>query len=240
MFYEETQINSCLKCKLCNKRLDKPNILPCGGIICTFCVLSINMANNAFECGLCSLSHMYPLNGFPICDPLVEILSAKPIEVQSSASFKSKQNKLNEMLKKFDQFKLKHKCGTSLIRDYCTDLRNKIRFATDQSTQQINTINQELLDQLNQYEMNSIQAFEASRETREAYNSIVLDTEKLLKQFDSTDNEVSDVNEIIDLLEKEKLKLNQLVFNGNILKFESNTNKLDNAVLGFLAFETNF
>ena len=65
MFYDENLINNCLKCKLCLKRLDKPNILPCGNVICTFCELSINMSNNTFKCSLCHISHQFPPNGFP-------------------------------------------------------------------------------------------------------------------------------------------------------------------------------
>ncbi len=44
-------------------KMNKENSFKSGNIICTFCVLNINMTNSSFDCELCRQQHVYPKNG---------------------------------------------------------------------------------------------------------------------------------------------------------------------------------
>lgn len=228
MFYEEIQINNSLNCKLCTKRLDKPNILPCGGIICTFCVLSKKMVNNLFECSFCASDHIYPSNGFPLCEPLVQILSVKPSELQRSESVKQ----LYELQKKIEAFKLGLNNGSKQIKDYCADLKFQVQTATDATTHKLNLVNKKLIDHINLYEQELVNSSEENKnEHRDEYNKINAEIEKLTKQYESNESNVFSTIEIYRKLEEEKIKLDEIIFNKNYLKFEPNNCDLNETIL---------
>lgn len=55
MYFEANQANKALLCKLCEEYFEnsEPKILPCGETICSFCVSSIQVTDNLFDCLLC-------------------------------------------------------------------------------------------------------------------------------------------------------------------------------------------
>ena len=75
-------------------------------------------------------------------------------------------------------------------RDYCAQLRNQIQANTDSVIEQINEMNQEMTQKINKYETDSIQNFESKPENKFEYNAIWKETEKLIKQFELTGDQV--------------------------------------------------
>ena len=100
---------------------------------------------------------------------------------------------------------------------------------------QINLFRKDLNDKVDQYELDTIKMFESKPEIKENYINTLAETDQLIKQLDLTENDLTDTNNINDLLLKEKSKLDLLVFNDNYLKFDTNNQqKLTSLVLGSL------
>ena len=43
MFYDEHEINNTLNCPMCEIRYEEPKQLPCGQIICNYCVAKLDI-----------------------------------------------------------------------------------------------------------------------------------------------------------------------------------------------------
>jgi len=192
-------------------------------------VLATKIFNNEYDCCLCKQKHIYPANGFPLCEPLVELLLIKPSEMHKSESVKQ----LFELQKRIESFRKCNKYGLKQIKDYCNEMRLQIRESTEQSINKLYACNHALLARVDQYEQDVIKSLDKNRdENRDEYSRIINDIDKLTKQYD--DNEVS-VFQIIDIyhkLEEEKLKLDKIIFNKNNLKFQANTNDLNENIIG--------
>jgi hypothetical protein len=233
MFYEEHHINNTLKCKQCYNRLDRPNILPCGSVICTFCVLATKIVNNEYDCYLCKQKHVYPSNGFPLCEQLVELLLVKPSEMHKSESVKQ----LFELQKRIESFRKSSNNGIKQIKDYCNDLRTQIRESTELSINKLYTLNHKLISRVDQFEVDLIKSLDKNREeNRDDYNRIINDIDKLTKQYDSNEVSVFKLIEIYQKLEEEKSKLGKIIFNKNSLKFQANKSDLNENIIGTFVY----
>ena len=165
----------------------------------------------------------------------MEILSIKPNEIQANNYLKLKQSKLNHLLKNSDPFKQRQSDAILRIKEYCTNLKNKIQTSSYLVINQINLFRKDLNDKVDQYELDTIKMFESKPEIKENYINTLAETDQLIKQLDLTENDLTDINNINDLLLKEKSKLDLLVFNDNYLKFDTNNQqKLTSLVLGSL------
>ena len=74
MFYGESEINNILNCPMCQARYDEPKILPCGQIICSYCVANLD---KEFNCSFCSKVHVVPNESFQTCVLISKLLSIK-------------------------------------------------------------------------------------------------------------------------------------------------------------------
>ena len=66
MFYDTAKVDIALLCKHCEGRLDIPKILPCGETICSYCVSSIQINLNVFDCLVCKQQHERPSKGLSL------------------------------------------------------------------------------------------------------------------------------------------------------------------------------
>ncbi len=251
MFYSEDEILVNLRCEKCNERLDEPRVLPCASIVCNLCVASILNQKNKFKCLTCTETHEYPLNGFPLSKKILKLLHLKPNEVHRSDSCKSLKQKLNEIQTKIDQFTYGITKGSDQIKEYCIDLRTDVQLATELAIQQINFFNDEFIMKINQYEKECVEAYADNKQGREEFNKIIDEMKQFnakwtdyLKQFEISDKIITEANEAANKLNQktdvDKTKLEELIFNGNILKFERNPNKLNSLALGSLLSQVNF
>ena len=78
MYYETNQVDNILICQQCRGQLEGPKILPCGETICSFCVSSIQINLNIFECLVCKQKHEMSKNGLPDNRIALKMLSVKP------------------------------------------------------------------------------------------------------------------------------------------------------------------
>jgi hypothetical protein len=114
--------------------------------------------------------------------------------------------------------------------------------------EQINELNKELIDEINQYEKEQVQSLKIDEETSKQLSQTVNELEvfhlkwsKYLRQNQINDAVIIEANESANQLNKKaqagRAKLDNLIFNENILKFEKNSNRLSASILGSLKNE---
>jgi hypothetical protein len=100
MIYDTNAVNSVFICKNCEANIEIPKSLPCGEAICSHCESNIQINENKFECPLCRNKHDMPRDGLPICKPLLQMLSIKPVKVSRGKAFDSLEILLDKIQNK--------------------------------------------------------------------------------------------------------------------------------------------
>jgi hypothetical protein len=249
MFFEADQINEILSCKRCNAKLDEPIILPCSESICSHCAKLIELIDQKhFKCICCNSQHDMPNEGLPIPKTLVDVLTLKPKEVSRGKIFDTFQELLNSIKKKM--FSIKHSItnGNDKIQEYCLDLRTDVYLATEEAVQQLNDLSDELIQEIDDYEDECIRSLQLNQNLLQNFNKIANDLELFynlnshyVKQLQINENDLEQANQVgiklNQLAEDEQNKIESLVFNGRILKFDKNKTKLNtqsNNIIGKL------
>jgi len=188
-----------------------------------------------------------PENGFIINKSLSKILALELSKVSRGEAFDSLTKLLDNLQKKSNLIKLGIDNGTDLIKEHCMNLRNDVQLKTEECIEevilQVNDISTKIIDEINEYEQELIESNKKKSKSLEAFNSIV----KELESFHTLNTEYLNKNEVDDKLVKksneeatnliikaeleiENLKCN--IFDGHILKFKRNNEKLNKNILG--------
>jgi len=159
MFFEKNKVNNALLCKNCHSQLEnsEPKILPCGETICSFCVSSMQLTDNLFDCLLCHDKHEMPKNGLPNNKALLEILSVKPTSISRGTAFDLLEKSINNIHKKQMQFKRCIENSSDLINDHCFELRNDVQLATEEVILQVNDFSSKIIEEIDEYEKELIE-----------------------------------------------------------------------------------
>ena len=240
MYFDENELNTMLLCKKCNGRLNEPRILPCGESVCSYCVSTIQVQENKFNCLICSKKHTMPDEDLPISKLLSTILSLKPIELSRGTEFELLTKSKQEIQKKLAILKSLINNSDDFIKEYCIDLKNDVQLKTEQLIEQINEFSSEIISNIDIYEKENKQNKSVSlSDNDEIVKELELFCEKTtshLNQFQINESDTVHLNkQSISLNKKAELeiqKLHNLLLNGNILKFKSNETKLTKSIIG--------
>ncbi len=257
MYYEEETLSNLLKCEKCKQRLDTPYIISCGANLCTLCKNSIiiQLKNNEYKCDVCSTNHLYPSNGvFPISTTLQTILTLNPIQLKRTQAVDSLEKTLKLIEFKREQFKYSLKNGIDKIKEYCIDLRTDVQLNTELIIEKINQFNDQLIEQINRFEIESIKHFELKDKEKE-FDQLLKQIDLFhskwtceLKQFHISDETYMKANEtglgLIEILNDEFKRLDDFIFDGNRLIFiktcnnnNNNNNLIKSDLIGVLQSE---
>jgi len=241
MYYETNQVNEILLCQYCQAQLEGPKILPCGETICSYCVSSIK--SNVFECLVCKQKHEMPKNGLPDNKALLKMLSVQPNRVSRGKSYESLMKLLEEILKKHKLIKHSIENNTDLIKEHCIDLRSDVQLRTEEVIQQINDVSSKIIEEIDEYEQELMKFNKTNSKSFDEFDSIASELESFhnlnteyLKQ--NTINEQilnKSIEEATNLIIKSELEIQNLkdiIFDGKILIFEENSDKLNKSILG--------
>lgn len=243
MFYESSQINSYLTCPKCNERFDEPKILPCGLSVCLQCCKSFELIpsdNTKFKC-ICNQSHTQ--SEFPTSIALLNLLKLKPNQIHRSDAVDSLTNSLNEIQSRLDSFKRTTSNSVDKVKEYCLSLKQDVYLSTELALQQINELSDEFIQIINKYELDCLESLEKNDKHLVEVNHLINDIQifhdewcEYLKQFQISDQDVTKANDsslkLIQILDEEYIKLETMIFNYNMLKFEPNVSKLEASHLG--------
>lgn len=244
MFYKENQISNELNCKLCKNRLEKPKILPCcGQTICLECtsLIEIKEETNEFKCQLCAKIYLKPNDGFLTNFALLNLLSIQPINDESIEKLESNLNIIN---KKIKEIKLaSNNNGADFIQEYCIDLRTDVQLATELAIIQLNDFNDNFIRKINNYEKECISNLKEKQNDNDTFlnelikfsqnaSDLLLSNNKRIDYLTLIMKTNEKAQEFINNAEIQKLKLENLIFNGKKLIFERNETKLKDLQIG--------
>jgi len=252
MFYEEKQIYDITKCNQCKEILDEPRILPCGFTICSICVDLIKVnENKMFTCTLCyNKEHKMPDEGLAINKVILQLYSIRPIEFSRGKNVQDFKISLSKIKKISNSIWFGLNNGADQIKENCLNLRSDIQLATEEKIEIINQFNELLIKQINDYEQICLKSFtEMDKSSKIDFNKIINELNEFqmeqidyLKQPNLSDEIIIDKNEkalqLIHKAENEKEKLENYIFNGNIMNFEKNSNNLQKSIVGKLFMRT--
>jgi hypothetical protein len=246
MFYDANKVDNKLLCKHCKNRLDLPKILPCGESICSFCETSLQVNNDQmFECMVCKDKHDMPKKGLPNNKLASEILSIELTNVSRGQAYNSLMKLSDEIQKKLNLIKLGINNGTDLVKEHCMDLRSDVQLTAEQVILQVSDFSTKIIEEIDEYEKELVEFNKTNPESLEAFSVIV----KELESFHTLNAEYLNKNEVDDkliiqsneeatkLIKKAEIEIKNLkdiIFNGNILKFEKNNEKINESILGRL------
>jgi hypothetical protein len=230
MYFEQDQIDEILICQQCKQKLDEPLVLGCGAIVCLSCSYKYN---KTYDCLICFTKHNVPSEGLPRCEPLVNLLSLQANEIFQGNDINELKQLLFEIEKKTSQIEFNLSNGVEKIKEHCIDLRSDVQLATELSIQKLNNFNDEFINRIDIYEQECIKAFKMNKEMNEKFINVVQELKsfnKKCKQFFKKNNSkidgILDVKNVAQQCNKKAddnlNKLNELIFNNNILKFEKN------------------
>jgi hypothetical protein len=243
MFFNTYKINKVLLCKQCEGRLDIPKILPCGETICSLCESSIQVNDQMFDCLVCKEKHDMPKNGFIISKSLTEILLMELTKVSRGEAYDSLKNLLDEIQKKLNLIKLGIYNGTDLVKQNCIDLRSDVQLKTEEIIQQVNDISSKIIEEIDEYEKELIEINKTNHKSLDVFNGFFKELESFytlnteyLKRYEVDDKFIKKSNEeannLIKKAELEIENLKDIIFDGNVLKFERNNEKICKNLLG--------
>ena len=243
MFYDSNQIDNELLCKNCEGRLHEPKILPCGEIICSLCERCIQVNDRIFDCIACKQKHEMPKNGLIICKPLLKLLSIMPANVSRGESYDLLEKLLNEMQKKTSFIKLGIENSNDLIKEYCIELRNDVQLTAEKAILQVNELNNKIIEEIDEYEKELIEFNKTNKESLDAFNKIVkemesfhaINTEYLKKNkvdYEIINKANEEATNFIKKAELEIENLKDIIFDGQIFKFDKNNEKIKKSILG--------
>ena len=127
-----------IKCKKCDKVLEKPIVLPCGNFICEKHQNEDKDENNSIYCSICDLNHEIPLNkGFIRVLPLDQLIE-KNIEC---IDLGNEHHSANEQIKRFsDLFEKFEKFNSNLeyaIHNKISELKAKVDLRREELKNQV-------------------------------------------------------------------------------------------------------
>jgi len=183
-----------------------------------------------YDCLVCKKKHEMPQDGLPNNEIVLEILEIEIIQVSRGEAHDSLKILLNEIQKKRSIIKLGIDNSTDLVKEHCINLRSDVQLKTEEAIQQINDINSKLIEEIDEYEQELIEFNKNNSKSLETFNSIVKELESFhtlnteyLNQYQVDDEVVKKSNkEAIYLIKKAELEienLNNMILNGDILKF---------------------
>jgi hypothetical protein len=244
MYYESNKVENILLCKQCEGKLDTPKSLPCGETICSHCESLVKISNaNNFECLVCNEIHDMPKNGLLTNKPLLAMLSVEPIKISRGKPFDLLENSLDEIQKKLSFIKHGINESTDLVKEYCIDLRNNVQLVTEKTIEQINQFNKDIIAEIDEYEKELINFNKNNSKSLVGFDEIAKELDlfhskntQYLKQYKVDDDLIIKANEKAKaLIQKTEFGIKNLkisIFDGKLLKFEKNNEKLNKSILG--------
>ncbi len=245
MFYDTNKVDTALICKNCEWRLDVPKILPCGETICSLCEtnIQVNNNNNMFDCLVCQDKHEMPKNGLIISKSLSDILAIELIRVSRGKTFGLLKESLDHILNKSNFIKNGIKNSNDFVREHCIELKNNVQLTAEEVIQEVIEISAKIIVEIDEHEQEFIKLNKNNKEALDKFNKILNELElfhsvntEYLKKYDIDDDLIIKANNnAINLIKKADLEIQNLkdaIFDGSLLMFEKNNEKINKSILG--------
>jgi hypothetical protein len=248
MFYQATELDNLLICKICDRKLDDPRSLPCGESFCNKCIDTISgYEKKQFECQNCNTQHAIPDGGFPINAVLNKILQLKSNEVFRNNLVKDFKDASNLVKIKAEKVESDLQAGEKIIYEHCKNVKDEVQLALEEAHFKLDEFHIEFFNEIDNYERECYFQFENIQSNKRGIEIIIEESkvfysvsEDLLKNFnfDASEFKVrfAQANILLENLENVQDKLYSDMFQGVLFKFEKNLTKREttSASIGIL------
>jgi hypothetical protein len=211
-----------------------------GKVICNKCAQSSNRS----KCEFCSIEHRTNGEGFPICKPILDLLTEEPLAVDSHHSAKTLKQNLKLIQNQLNDLKFDLNNSTALLQQHFASLRNDVQLCTENLIKNININCNSLLSRIDETEQHYLELLKSKKThfsdtfTKDIEEIAVFHS-KWNEYLDSTtvDNNLiiqgnSSANFIRKILEKKRCQLNNFIFDDKIIRFKKNNSKLSENIIG--------
>lgn len=248
--YECPTCTVILDCPVCRKKYTLPRILPCGNVVCSGCVVSVTKSLNKhyqFKCSLCDEIHDLPKKGFPICKQFQSMLT--PHDTCQNTTADTLKKHLKDVKKKIRDLNNMLETGKDKLIEHCLSVRNEVKLATKAAFQFIKEMSDSMINQVNKYEKECVEALERNQFDDGDYVKLIgemryfadewsayFDNVSRMKNYELTDGQLELAVEIAINLKKKsdvvERRHDEYLFNKKIVKFEKNYVKIKKDFLG--------
>ena len=211
-----------------------------GKVICNKCAQN----SNRFKCEFCFIQHRTNGDGFPICKPLLDLLTEEPVAVENNHSAKTLKQNLKLIQNQLNDLKFDLNNSTALLQQHFASLRNDIQMCTENLIKNINLNSNSLLSRIDETEQHYLELLKAK--STDFHDTFSRDIEEITvfhsKWNDYLDGTIIDNNLIIQgnssanfirkILEKKRRQLNNFIFDNQIIRFKKNNSKLSENIIG--------
>lgn len=236
------KVNNELDCPNCKDRYDEPKILPCGCLICNYCITTLTITNE-LKCPQCNTNHQIPESGFTTCQTINKLLNQKPEISKAKQDLKSN---LEQMTNKLKQAEFDLANGDYVIIEHCRELRLEVQLAKEILIQEINQVSDTMMSHIDTFQSDSIESYTKVNKTLidTQLKEIKKSTEdciKLVEQPETNDTETEIANkQIKDLqsvlaIQTENIK--SVTFSRQNLEYSKKRTELSKDILGKLKYK---
>jgi hypothetical protein len=244
MFYEASELDKLLDCKICERKLDDPRILPCGRSFCNKCIFTIaDTEKTRIKCLECAKIHEIPEQGFPCNFEVNSILKLKSNEVYRSKLVNEFKNIVNSVRFKNEKIYVNLIIGESLIRDQCDKVRNEAQMEIEEAHLKLDRFHKSFMDEIDEYERECQEEFKQIQRNKSGIEKLLneslefcVTSETLLKKFQIDEEDIrirlNKAYNYLNGLEKIGDKLQSNMFNGTLLKFNKSLKEIKISSIG--------
>ena len=229
--------------------------LSLGNTICIRCIntylLDKEDANSSseFKCFMCEDTHDYPKNKcFPTNQPLLKLLNS---ELNNNSSFGHSSYSDTQL----DKFKACMKSirkeksdidsyvasGVEKIQAHCLEVKASIEAAAENSISSIRRVRDDLVNELNAYESDTVEFYEQNKSKPRAH----IDFQAIHDEIDQLEASYAkyDAIQALDMalelkqkLDKAKDDLEKTLFNGSLIQFSAGLGEIEAGQVGFFSY----
>lgn len=246
MFYEASQIESLIICKICDQKLEDPRLLPCGRSICNPCIeILLDTDKRRIKCHYCAKIHEVPEDGFVPNLEMANLLEIKPSKAFRGRLASKLKEISNSIQAKVEKIQTDLLTGEAKVRDECDKVRNDVQLAVEEAHLMLDKILERLMNKIDDYEQDCRQNYYKFQKNKDKIEKSLneattfnIKIERLLKQLQLEDSVIRDnlieAQDILNNLEKTEDKLQLVMFNELFLKFDKNKMGINDSMIGFV------
>lgn len=251
MFYEASQIDTLIICKICDQKLDDPRLLPCGKSVCYKCIQTMTVNDSTkllVKCPHCAKTHEVPKDGFAPNLEIGEIINLKSNQIIKSEIFDELKHVSDLIQEKAEKIKDDLLSGKTQINDRCDKIRHEIKLAIDEAHLFLDKTYEKFTEKIDNYQKECHQNYEKICQNKEKFENFLYEANTFKSKIDTTLKQLQ-INDMViksGLREANKLlkdlgevedKIKLKFFNKVSLNFHKSVKTLKTSMIGRLKNE---
>jgi hypothetical protein len=188
-----------------------------------------------------------PINGFPVCKPILPFLHLKPNGEMKFNALEEFKKQLKQMKDNLDNLTSIVELSDEIVTEHCEMVKNQIETRTESLIQKIENYREVLLKKIDN---NAIECKNNTKKEKENFKEKIKKSSELFDEYtDYLNKQNIDENVLIQMnknaikqteaFEEDINKFNAAIFNNNKIKFnECEQDDIDSSKIGRIVYES--